>query len=118
MSATGSFQMLFRPTWAVLCSLSVIEVLPYCLDVDLLEACLILTLDVFFSEMVVISSDSRGPSVLACHSCSKAEFLDYLDDSTNHSDVHQRRHAPLLGAWQLYRDSRARAQSKPLELQR
>ena len=63
-SATESSKMLFRPTWAVLRSWSVIEIVPYCLDLDLFEACLILTLDVLFLEMVVNSSDSRGPSAL------------------------------------------------------
>ena len=61
----------------------------YCLDLALFEACLILTLDVFFLEMVVNSSDNRGPSVLARHSCSNAGSLDYPDDLTDHSDLHQ-----------------------------
>ena len=79
-SATRSSKMLFRPTWAVLCSWSVIEIVPYCLDSDLFAACLILTLDVLVLEMVVDSSDNRGPSALARHSCSNAEFLNYLGD--------------------------------------
>ena len=72
--------MLFRPTWDVLCSCCVIKIVPYCLDSDFFEACLILTLDVLFLEMVVDSSDSCGQSVLARHSCSNAAFLDHLYD--------------------------------------
>ena len=79
-SATRSSKMPLRPTRAVLCFWSVIQIVPYCLDSDLLEACLILTSDVFFLEMVVNPSHSRAPSVLAPHSCSNAEFLHYLDD--------------------------------------
>ena len=109
--------MLFRPTWAVLCSWTVNEIVPYCLDLDLVEACLSLTLDVLLLKMVVDSSDSRGPSALACHSCSNVELLDYLDNSTDHSDTHQYRPAAVLKAWPLYQDSWALAQSKPLELQ-
>ena len=79
-SAMRSSKMLSRPTWAVLCSWSVMEIVPYCLYSDIFEACLILTLDVPFLEMVVNSSDSRGPSVHARHSCSNTEFLDYPGD--------------------------------------
>ena len=81
--------MLFGPTCAVLCSCSVIKIVLYCLDLDLLEGCLILTDDVLFLEMVVDWFDNRGPSALARHSCSNDGFLDYPDDSTNHSDAHQ-----------------------------
>ena len=72
--------MLFRPTWAVLYSCCVIEIVPDCPDSDLFEACLILSLDVLFLAMVVDSFESRGPSGLARHSCSNAAFLDYLGD--------------------------------------
>ena len=34
--------MLFTPTWAALYSWSVIEMVPYCIHLDLFEACLIL----------------------------------------------------------------------------
>ena len=63
-SATGSSKVLFRPPWAALHSWSVIKIVLYCLDCDLFEACLILTLDSLFLEMVVDSSDNRGLSVL------------------------------------------------------
>ena len=79
-SATRSSNKLFRPTWAVLCSWGVIEIVPYCLNPDLFAVCLILTLDVLFPEMVVRSSNSRGQCVLACHSCNNARFLDNLGD--------------------------------------
>ena len=58
---------------------------PCCVDLDLFEPCLMLTLDVLFLEMVVHSSDSCGPNALAHHSCSNAEFLNYLADSTDHT---------------------------------
>ena len=51
--------MLFRPTWAALCSWSVIQIVPYCLDLDLFEASLTLTLNVLSLEMVVDSSEER-----------------------------------------------------------
>ena len=72
--------MLLRPMRAVLCSWSVIKIISYCPDSDLFEACLILTLDVLFTEMAVGSFDSCGPSDLVCHSCSSARFLDHLDN--------------------------------------
>ena len=64
--------MLFRLSWAVLGSSSGIETVPYCLNSDLFEACLMLTLDVFFLKMAVGSSNSFGPSGLVRHSCSSA----------------------------------------------
>ena len=72
--------MIFRPSWAVLCSWCGIEIVPYCLDSDLLMACLILTLDVLFLEMAVGSFNSREPSGLVRHSCSSALFLNHLGD--------------------------------------
>ena len=45
-STTRSWKMLFRPSWAVLCSWSGIETVPYCLGSGLSEACLILILDI------------------------------------------------------------------------
>ena len=98
-SATRSSKMLFSPTWGILCSWSVIEIILYSLNLDRFEACLILTLDALFLEMLVDSSDSRGPSALARHSCSNAESLDYLVGSTDHSDVRLFRLAALLEAW-------------------
>ena len=71
-SNTRSWEMLFRPSWADLCSLSVIKIVPYFPDSELFGACLILTLDNLFLEMAVGSSDSRGPSGLVRHSCSSA----------------------------------------------
>ena len=64
--------MLFRLSWAVLCSWSGIETVPYCLDSDLFVACLISILGVLFREMAVGSSISCGPSGLVHHSCSSA----------------------------------------------
>ena len=116
-SATKSSKMLFNPTWAVLCSWSVLKIVLYYLDLDLFEACLILILDVLSLPMVVDYSDTRGPNALARHSCSNAGFLHYPDDSTDHSDVHQCMHVTLLEALPLYQDSSALAGSKPLELQ-
>ena len=72
--------MLFRPTWAVLCSWSVIEIAPYCLISDFFEASPILTPNVLFLKTLVDSSDSRGPSAVACLGCSNAHFLCYLGD--------------------------------------
>ena len=69
-SATRSSKMLFRPTWAVLCSCSVIEIVPYCLDSDLFGACLFSTLDILFLRMAVGSFDSCGPSAFVRRSCS------------------------------------------------
>ena len=64
--------MLFRLSWAALCSWSGIEIVPYCLHSYLFRACLILTLDVLFLEMAVGSLNSRGPSGLVRHSCGSA----------------------------------------------
>ena len=56
------------------------EIVLYCLDLDLFEACLILTLDSLFLQMVLVSFDNHGLSVLARHSCSNVGFLDYIED--------------------------------------
>ena len=71
-STTRSSKMLPRPSWAVLCSWSGIETIPYCPDSDLFVACLFSIPDVLFLEMAVGSSNSRGPSDLVHHSCSSA----------------------------------------------
>ena len=42
--------MLFRLSWAVVCSWSGIETAPYCPDSDLFEECLIPILDVLFLQ--------------------------------------------------------------------
>ena len=49
--------MLFRPSWAVLCSLSGIKTVPYFFDSDIFEACLISILDVLFLEMMAVFFD-------------------------------------------------------------
>ena len=71
-STNRSSKMLPRPSWAVPCSWSGIETVPYCLDSDLFSACLISNLDVLLLEMAVCSSNSCGPSDLVRHSCSSA----------------------------------------------
>ena len=72
MSTTRSSKMLFRPSWAVVCSWNGIEIVPYCLDSVLFQACLMSIPDVLLLEMAVGSSNSRGPSGLVRHSCSSA----------------------------------------------
>ena len=67
-STTRSSRMLYSPWWAVLCSWSGIETVPYWLDSDLFEACLISIPDVLFLGMAVSSSSSRGPSGLVHNS--------------------------------------------------
>ena len=116
-SASRSLNMLFRPTWAVLCSWRVTDIVTCCLDLYLFEACLILTVHVLFLWMVVDSYDNCAPSVLARHSCSNAGLLGYPDDPTDYSDVHQCMRVALPEAWRLYPDSLAMAEPKPLELQ-
>ena len=77
-STTRSLKMLPRPLWAVPCSWSRIEAVPYCLDSNLFLASLILILDVLFLEMAVDSLDSREPSGLVPDNCSSAYFLEHL----------------------------------------
>ena len=71
-STTRSSKMLFRLSWAVLCSWSGMETVLYCLNSDLFVAYLISILDVLFLEVAVSSSNSRGPGCLVHHSCSSA----------------------------------------------
>ena len=47
-STSRSSKMPCRPSWAVLCSLSGIETVPYCLDSDVFVACLISIPDFLF----------------------------------------------------------------------
>ena len=81
--------MLFRPTWAALYSWSEIQIVLSCRECDLFGACLILTLDSLFLEMVADSSDNCGLSVLACHSCSNVGCLDYPDTWIDDLDTPQ-----------------------------
>ena len=121
-STTRSLQMSPRLLWASLCFWTGIETVPYCLDSDLFAACSTLTLDALVLEMAVDALESRGWSALVRHNFSSAYFLHHLGVHhlgvrTVQYDVHQCRHAVLLGAWELHRASLALAQSKPWELQ-